>query len=157
MRHETANRICINTELYLGHKTLCNLWHLLTFRLGQHLSEILTFVLPCLYVICILNRCIWLYHTPPQPQNVFCFFLWKTQIMCLIISHVTDAIGSPCYNQSSLLTAISRASPAMTPGQLRSDFITACMPRFPFPDTPVLLYTSLCCLLMLCYKHPVVS
>lgn len=76
--------------------------------------------------------------------------------MCLIISHVSDASGSQHYNQSSLLAAISRAPPAVTPGQLSSDFITACMPRFTFPDTPVLLYTSLCCLLMWCYKHPVV-
>lgn len=76
--------------------------------------------------------------------------------MCLIISHVSDAIGSPRCNQSSLLTTISRAPPAVTPGQLSSDFIAACVPRFTFPDTPVLLYTSLCCLLMWCWKRPVV-
>lgn len=63
---------------------------------------------------------------------------------------------NPQYNQSSLLAAISRAPPAVTPGQLSSDFIAACMPRFTFPDTAVLLHTSLCCLLMWYYTHPVV-
>lgn len=65
------------------------------------------------------------------------------------------AIGSSLRNQSSLLN-ISRAPPAVTPGQLSSDFITACTPRSAFPDTTVLLYASLCCLLTGSFKHPVV-
>lgn len=49
-------------------------------------------------------------------------------------------LGHPQHNQSSLLAAISRALPAVTPGQLSSDFIAACLLHFTFPDTPVLHY-----------------
>lgn len=148
VKHKIPNSI--NSELYSGHRMLCNLWHLLTFRLGQHLSKSLTFVLPRLCIICILNLCNWLYHTQKRVfvkdadhvfNNSSCFWL---------------LLGHHRYNQSSLLTTISRAPPAVTPGQLSSDFISACTPRFTFPDTSVLLYTSLCCPPMCCFQHPVV-
>lgn len=122
----------INSELSLGHLTLCRIWHLLAFRLGKQLSESLTSVLSCLLIICILS----LLHLSTSNKNPASARVFSN------ISCFSHSLGSPLCNQSSLLI-ISHATPAVTLGQLSSDFYRHVRATFHFLDPPVLPYTPL--------------
>lgn len=79
----------INSELYWRYKVLCNVWHLLAFRLGQHLSKSLTSVLRVCFCFVFFICALELRHIPKAA------FVKDADHVCSNISPFSLLLGRP--------------------------------------------------------------